>query len=58
MPKLKVPKVIKFSDISKPCYQTELPDRSILIGQKLVENGKVEKLKWDILGGFQTMWWN
>ena len=38
------------------CGQTVLPDRSILIGQKLVENAKIEKLKCDILGDFQTLW--
>ena len=36
--------------------QTVLPDRSILKGQTLVENVKIEKLKCDILGDFQTMW--
>ena len=44
---------------SKPeaCGQTVLPDRSVLIGQKLVENSKIKKkLKWDILGDFQTPW--
>ena len=42
------------------CGQTVLPDRSDLIGQKLVENAKVQKLKCDILSNFQTMWhgWN
>ena len=34
-----------------------LPDRSILKGQKLVENAKIEKLKCDILGDFQTLYW-
>ena len=38
------------------CGQTVLPDRSVLIGQKLVENAKIEKLKWYILSDFQTMW--
>ena len=38
------------------CGQTVLPDRSILIGQKLVENAKMEKFKWDILRNFQTIW--
>ena len=33
-----------------------LPDRSVLIGQKLVENAKIEKLKCNILSDFQTMW--
>ena len=32
-----------------------LPDRSVLIGQKLVENAKIPKLKCEILGDFQTM---
>ncbi len=32
----------------KACGQAELPDRSVLIGQKLVENG-------NILGDFQTL---
>ena len=36
--------------------QTVLPDRLILIGQKLVENAKIEKSKCDILGNFQNMW--
>ena len=27
-----------------------------VIGQKLVENAKIEKFKWDILGDFQTLW--
>ena len=38
------------------CGQIGLPDRSLLIGQKLVENGKIEKVKCDILGNFQTLW--
>ena len=28
---------------SKACGQTELPGRSVLIGQKLVENAKIKK---------------
>ena len=35
--------------------QTELPDRSVLIGQKLVESAKIQKLKCDILCDFQTL---
>ena len=31
----------------KACGQTVLPDRSVLIGQKLVENGKIQKFKCD-----------
>ena len=37
------------------CGQTVLPDRSILTGQKLVENAKNQKFKWDISGDFKTM---
>ena len=37
------------------CGQLVLPDSSILIGEKLVENAKIEKLKWYILCDFQTL---
>ena len=37
------------------CGQTVLPDRSILIRQKLVEKAKIEKLKGGIWGDFQTL---
>ena len=38
------------------CGQTVLPDRSLLIGQKLAENAKIrEKFKCDILSNFQTI---
>ena len=40
------------------CGQTVLPDRSILIEQKLVENVKIKRFKWDIFGNFQTMWFS
>ena len=40
---------------SRAFSQTELPDRSILIGQKLVGNAKIEKFKFDTLGDFQTL---
>ena len=33
-----------------------LPDKSVLIGQKLVENAKIQKSKCDILSNFQTLW--
>ena len=33
-----------------------LPDRSFLVGQKLVENANIEIFKWDILSHFQTLW--
>ena len=39
---------------TEACGQTLLPDRSFLIGQKLVEN-KIQKLKCDILSNFQTL---
>ena len=32
-----------------------LPDGSSLKGQKFMENAKIEKLKCDILGDFQTL---
>ena len=39
---------------TEACSQTVLPDRSILIlGQKLVENAKIENFKCD---NFQTLW--
>ena len=38
------------------CGQTVLPDRSVLIVQKLVKNAKIQKSKCDILGNFQTLW--
>ena len=33
-------------------FQTALPDRQLLIEQKLLESAKIEKLKCDILGDF------
>ena len=38
------------------CGQTVLPNRLILIWQIMVEDAKIEKLKWDILDDFETMW--
>ena len=40
---------------SEACGQTVLPDMSILIGQKLVENANIKKLKCDIFSNLQTM---
>ena len=37
------------------CGQIVLPDRSVLIGQKLVENAKIQKFKCDIFSDFQTL---
>ena len=42
----------------KACGKTELPDRLALIGQKLVENAKIQKYKCDILGDFQILCFN
>ena len=44
---LKVPKMVHFGEFLKPeeCNQTVLPDWSILIGQKLVKNAKIERFK-------------
>ena len=40
---------------SAACSQTALPDKSLLIRQKLVEKAKIQKFKCDILVNFQTM---
>ena len=40
---------------SAACGQIALPDRSLLIRYKLVENAKISNFKWDILGNFQTL---
>ena len=34
---------------TEACGQTVLPDKSVLIGQKLVENPKIQKFKCDIM---------
>ena len=34
--------------------QRVFPNRSILVGQKLVNNAKIEKIKCDIFSDFQT----
>ena len=41
--------------IPEACGQTELPERSAVIGQKMVENAKIEKFKCYILGDYQTL---
>ena len=46
-----MPKMVHFGEFLKKteaCGQTVLPDRSILIGQKLMESAKIQKLKCDI----------
>ena len=40
---------------SEACGQTVLPDRSILLGQKLLENDRWKKFNCDTLSNFQTM---
>ena len=47
----------QFNEFSKTkaSGQTVLPDRLLLIGQKLVENVKIRKFKCDILVNFQTL---
>ena len=37
-----MPKNAQFGEFLKTCGQTELPERSVLIGQKLVENVKIQ----------------
>ena len=46
-----------FGEFLKPkaCGQTVLPVMAILTRKKLIENAKIEKIKCDILGDFQTM---
>ena len=34
---------------------TVLPNRSLLMGQKMMENAKIEKLKCDFFADFQTL---
>ena len=46
----------EFFNKPEACGQTVLPDRSVLIGQKLVQNAKIQKFKCDILSNFQTMY--
>ena len=40
---------------SEACGQTVLPDRSVLIGQKLVKNAKIQKFKCDIFSDFSNI---
>ena len=39
----------EFLGKTEDCGQTVLPDKSVLIGQKLVENPKIQKFKCDIM---------
>ena len=53
-----MPKMAHFASFWEACGKTELPDKSIFIEQKLVDNAKIEKLKCDILSDFQTLWFS
>ena len=49
--------MVNFCNFWKPeAYgQTVLPDRSILIGQKMMKNAKIQNLKCDTLSDFQPI---
>ena len=51
-----MPKIVNLASFWKTeaCGQIAIPDRSTIIRQKMVENAKIEKFKWDFLGDFQT----
>ena len=57
---IKMPEMVHLETFWKPgsCGQTMLPDRSLLIGQKLVENVKIKNFKCVFLSDFQTLWWH
>ena len=51
-----MPIMVQFGEFLKKAYsQTVLPDRSVIVGQKLAENAKIQQFKYDILSNFQTM---
>jgi len=49
--------MVNLASFWKPevCGQTVLPDITVLIGQKLEDNAKIQNFKWDILSNFQIM---
>ena len=55
-----MPKLVNLASFWKPedYGQTALPDSSIVVGQKMLENAKFEIFRWDIFGIFQTMYTN
>ena len=55
---LKMPKMVHFGEFLKTWSfrSNVLPDMSVLIGQKLVKNAKIQKFKCVILSNLQTMW--
>ena len=46
--------MVHFGEFMKTWSLRSKPDRSVLIGQKLVENAKIKKFKWDIFGDFSN----
>ena len=50
--------MVNLASFWKPeaCGQIVLPDRSLLKGQKLVKNTKIQKFKYDNLSNLQTIW--
>ena len=52
-----MPKIVNFGRFwkSEATYETGLSDWCISIGPKLGENAKIEKLKCDVFGSFQTL---
>ena len=55
MPNAKNVSLWRVFEKPEACCQTVLPDRSVLIGQNLVENDKIQEFKCDILSDFQSM---
>ena len=49
-----MPTIVYFNDFLKTWSLR--PNSVTFIGQKLVENAKIQKLKWDIWSDFQAMW--
>ena len=51
-----MPKMVNLAIFLKneACGQTELPDRSVMIGQKLVENAKMPKVEMRHFEGFSN----
>ena len=54
-----MPKMVNLASFGKfeACGQTVLPDRSVLIGQKLMEKAKIQLFKCDILSNFWLKKW-
>ena len=54
---IKIPQLVHFGEFLKTwSLRSNSVTRQVLIGQKLVENAKIQKFKCDILSNFQTMW--